>query len=126
MQHADEIRKLGGLCVIGTERHESRRIDDQLRGRCGRQGDEGHTQFFLSLEDDLVRVFGSDRVLSIAKKLGLPEDQAIQNTMITNMVERAQKQIEGHYFDNRKYNLQYDTVLNKQRQEVYGQENGLS
>ena len=118
-EHADEVRGLGGLFVLGTERHESRRIDDQLRGRCGRQGDEGETQFYLSLEDDLTRVFGSDRVLGIAQKLGLPEEQAIQNKIISNSIESAQKRIEGHHFDARRFSLQYDTVLNKHRQEVY-------
>ena len=118
-KNGNKIRDLGGLYVIGTERHESRRIDDQLRGRCGRQGDAGETQFFLSFEDDLTRVFGSERVLSIAKTLKLPENVPIQNKMITNMVERAQKQIEGHHFDARKHSLQYDTILNKQRTEVY-------
>ena len=118
-KNANEIKSLGGLFVLGTERHESRRIDDQLRGRCGRQGDEGETQFYLSLEDDLTRVFGSDRVLGIAQKLGLPEGQSIQNKFISNSIESAQKRIEGHHFDARRFSLQYDTVLNKHRQEVY-------
>ena len=118
-ERSKEIKALGGLFVLGTERHESRRIDDQLRGRCGRQGDEGETQFYLSLEDDLTRVFGSDQVLTIAKRLGLPEDQAIQNKIISRSVESAQKRIEGHHFDSRRYSLEYDTVLNTHRSEVY-------
>ena len=114
-----EVQALGGLFVLGTERHESRRIDDQLRGRCGRQGDEGETEFFLSLEDNLTRVFGSDRILLIAKKLGLPEDEPIQNKMISSAIEGAQKRIEGHHFDSRRFSLQFDTVLNKHRSDVY-------
>ena len=90
----DAVRALGGLFVLGTERHESRRVDDQLRGRCGRQGDEGETQFFVSLEDDLTRVFGSDKILQITKRLGLPEDQAVQNKIISRSIESAQKRIE--------------------------------
>lgn len=116
---AQEVKDLGGLFVLGTERHESRRIDDQLRGRCGRQGDEGETQFFLSLEDDLTRVFGSDQVRAVAKRLGLPEDQAIQNRVISKSIESAQKRVEGYHFDARRYSLEYDTVLNNQRSEVY-------
>ncbi|MDE0243578.1 MAG: preprotein translocase subunit SecA [Candidatus Kaiserbacteria bacterium] len=115
----EDIKKLGGLFVLGTERHESRRIDDQLRGRCGRQGDEGETQFFISLEDDLARIFGSDRIRSVAQKMGLPEDQAIQNKMISKSIESAQKRIEGHHFDSRRFSLEYDTVLDKHRSEVY-------
>lgn len=117
--NADDIKKLGGLFVLGTERHESRRIDDQLRGRCGRQGDEGETQFFISLEDDLTRIFGSDKVRSIAQRMGLPEDQAIQNKIISKSIESAQKRIEGHHFDARRFSLEYDTVLDKHRSEVY-------
>ncbi len=116
---AEEVKNLGGLFVLGTERHESRRIDNQLRGRCGRQGDAGETQFFISLEDDLTRVFGSEQVLNIAKRLGLPEDQAIQNRIITKSIESAQQRIEGHHFDARRFSLQYDTVLNTHRSEVY-------
>ncbi len=114
-----EIQELGGLFVLGTERHESRRVDDQLRGRCGRQGDRGETQFYISLEDDLTRVFGSEKILQMAQRLGLPEDQAIQNRMISRSIEGAQKRIEGHHFDARRFSLQYDTVLNRQRAEVY-------
>ena len=118
-ERAQEIKGLGGLFVLGTERHESRRIDDQLRGRCGRQGDAGETQFYLSLEDDLTRVFGSDRIRSIAQRLGLPEDQPIQNKVISKSIEGAQKRIEGHHFDSRRFSLEYDTVLSTHRSEVY-------
>ena len=118
-KHAQEIKDLGGLFVLGTERHESRRIDDQLRGRCGRQGDEGETQFYLSLEDDLTRVFGSDQVRAVAKRLGLPEDQGIQNKVISKSIESAQKRVEGHHFDARRFSLEYDTILDTHRAEVY-------
>ena len=122
---SEKVRELGGLFVLGTERHESRRVDDQLRGRCGRQGDPGETQFFISLEDDLTRVFGSEKVLDIAKRFGLPEDQAIQNKIISRSIESAQKRIEGHHFDARRFSLQYDTVLNKQRVEVYAKRHAV-
>ena len=118
-KYADTIKELGGLFVLGTERHESRRIDDQLRGRCGRQGDKGETQFYLSLEDDLTRVFGSDQVKQIAQRLGLPEDQGIQNKMISKSIESAQKRVEGHHFDARRFSLEYDTILDTHRAEVY-------
>ena len=118
-KHADEIKALGGLFVLGTERHESRRIDDQLRGRCGRQGDKGETQFYLSLDDDLTRVFGSDQVKNIAQRLGLPEDQGIQNKIISKSIESAQKRVEGHHFDARRFSLEYDTILDAHRAEVY-------
>jgi preprotein translocase subunit SecA len=113
------VASLGGLHVIGTERHESRRIDNQLRGRAGRQGDSGSTQFFVSLEDDLMRIFGSDRVRLIMDQLGLPEDQAIQNAMITKSLESAQRKVEGHNFDIRKHLVEYDDVMNKQRTYIY-------
>ena len=122
---AEEVKALGGLFVLGTERHESRRIDNQLRGRCGRQGDPGETQFYLSLEDDLTRVFGSDQVRAIAQKLGLPEDQAVRNRIISKSIESAQKRIEGHHFDTRRFSFEYDTVLNKQRSEVYTKRNAV-
>jgi preprotein translocase subunit SecA len=115
----DKAKELGGLHVIGTERHESRRIDNQLRGRCGRQGDPGSTQFFVSLEDDLMRIFGSDRVRSIMDKLGLEEDQPIQHSMITKSLESAQRRVEGHNFDIRKHLVEYDDVMNKQRSYIY-------
>lgn len=115
----EEVRNLGGLYVIGTERHEARRIDNQLRGRAGRQGDPGETRFFVSLEDDLMRIFGSERIKSVMKRLGVPEDQAIENKFITGALETAQKKIEGFNFDARKYTLEYDSVLTHQREVVY-------
>ena len=120
-KYAETIKSLGGLFVLGTERHESRRIDDQLRGRCGRQGDPGETQFYLSLEDDLTRVFGSDQVKNMAQRLGLPEDQGIQNNIISKSIESAQKRVEGHHFDARRFSLEYDSVLDTHRTEVYQQ-----
>ena len=115
----EEIRALGGLYVLGTERHEARRIDNQLRGRAGRQGDPGETQFFVSLEDDLMRVFGSDRIKNMMGRFGIPEDQPIENGMITSSLETAQKKIEGFHFDARKYTLEYDNVLSHQRSIIY-------
>ncbi len=115
----EEIRKLGGLYVLGTERHEARRIDNQLRGRAGRQGDPGETQFYVSLEDDLMRVFGSDRMKNMMGRFGIPEDQPIENGMITSALESAQKKIEGFHFDARKYTLEYDNVLSHQRGIIY-------
>src|SRR3989339_2220188 len=114
-----EVKSLGGLFVMGTERHESRRIDNQLRGRSGRQGDPGETQFFVSLEDSLMRIFASDMVKNLMGKLGIPEDEAIQNKMITRSLESAQEKIEGFNFDSRKHVLQYDDILNYQRKIVY-------
>lgn len=116
----DEIRSLGGLFVLGTERHEARRIDNQLRGRSGRQGDPGETQFYVSLEDDLMRVFGPERIKSVMGRLGLEEDQAIENSFITRGLENAQTKIEGFHFDARKHTLEYDSVMNHQRETVYG------
>ena len=124
-KYAEEIKSLGGLFVLGTERHESRRIDDQLRGRCGRQGDAGETQFYLSLEDDLTRVFGSDQVKRVAERLGLPEDQGIQNKIISKSIESAQKRVEGHHFDARRFSLEYDTILDEHRAEVYKRRRGI-
>jgi preprotein translocase subunit SecA len=115
----EEVRALGGLYVLGTERHEARRIDNQLRGRAGRQGDPGETQFFVSLEDDLMRVFGSDRIKTMMGRFGIPEDQPIENSLITRSLESAQKKIEGFHFDARKYTLEYDNVLSHQRNIVY-------
>lgn len=115
----EEIRSLGGLFVLGTERHEARRIDDQLRGRSGRQGDPGHTQFYVSMEDTLMRVFASDVVKSMMGKLGIPEDEPIENGLITRSLESAQKKIEGFNFDSRKHVLAYDDVLNQQRGIMY-------
>lgn len=116
---AEEIRALGGLHVLGTERHESRRIDNQLRGRAGRQGDPGSTQFYVSMEDDLMRIFGSDRIKNMMERLGLPDDEAIENGMLTRSLEQAQRKVEGHNFDIRKHLLEYDDVLNKHRMVVY-------
>jgi preprotein translocase subunit SecA len=115
----DGVAELGGLHVVGTERHESRRIDNQLRGRCARQGDPGSTQFYVSLDDDLMRIFGSERVGSIMDKLGLPEDQPIQHSMISKSLESAQHKVEGHNFDIRKHLVDYDDVMNKQRTYIY-------
>ena len=115
----EEAKQLGGLFVIGTERHESRRIDNQLRGRSGRQGDPGETQFFVSMEDSLMRVFASDVVKKMMGRLGIPEDEAIQNKMITNSLESAQTKIEGFNFDSRQHVLKYDDVMNFQRKIVY-------
>ena len=116
---AEEVRKAGGLFVMGTERHEARRIDNQLRGRSGRQGDPGETQFFISLEDDVMRVFGSDRIKGLMGRLGIPEDQPIENRMLSKAIESAQSKIEGFNFDARKHLLEYDDVLNHQRKIIY-------
>ncbi len=118
----EQIRRVtdsGGLLVIGTERHEARRIDDQLRGRSGRQGDPGETQFFVSLEDDLMRIFGSDRIKRMMGAFGIPEEEAIENKMVSRAIESAQAKIEGFHFDSRKHILEYDDVMNKQRQAIY-------
>lgn len=116
---AEAVRAAGGLFVIGTERHESRRIDNQLRGRAGRQGDPGTTQFYISTEDDLMRIFGSDRMRAMMERLRVPEDEAIENSVLTKMIEAAQHKVEGHNFDLRKHVLEYDDVLNKHRQTIY-------
>ncbi len=115
----EEVKNLGGLFVVGTERHEARRIDNQLRGRSGRQGDPGFTQFYVSLEDDLMRIFGSDKIKSMMGKLGVPEDQPIENRFISNTLENAQAKIEGFHFDSRKHTLEYDNVMNHQRKVIY-------
>ncbi|GBE12970.1 MAG TPA: preprotein translocase subunit SecA, partial [Desulfobacteraceae bacterium] len=112
---------LGGLHILGTSRHESRRIDNQLRGRSGRQGDPGSSRFFMSLEDDLLRIFGSDRISGIMDKLGMEEDEPIEHSMISKAIENAQRKVEGHNFDIRKHLLEYDDVMNKQREVIYGQ-----
>lgn len=114
-----EVRALGGLYVIGTERHEARRIDNQLRGRSGRQGDPGETQFYVSLDDDLMRIFGSDRIKNMMGKLGMADDQPITNSIVSRALESAQKKIEGFNFDARKHTLEYDTVLAYQRGIIY-------
>ena len=117
----EKVREAGGLFIIGTERHESRRIDNQLRGRSGRQGDPGKSRFFISLEDDLMRLFGSERLESIVETLGLEEDQAIEHKILSNAIENAQKKVEGRNFDIRKNVLQYDDVMNQQREIIYAQ-----
>ena len=117
----DEIAKLGGLFILGTERHESRRVDNQLRGRSGRQGDPGESRFFLSLEDDLLRIFGSERIQVIMDKLGIQEGEAIENKFVTRAVENAQKKVEEYNFDIRKHLLDYDNVANTQRSVIYKQ-----
>ena len=113
------VVELGGLHILGTERHESRRIDNQLRGRSGRQGDPGSSRFYLSLEDDLMRLFGSDRIKGIMSRLGLRDGEAIENTMVSKAVENAQKKVEAHHFDIRKTLLDYDNVMNQQREVIY-------
>ncbi|MFQ5661929.1 MAG: preprotein translocase subunit SecA [Candidatus Paceibacteria bacterium] len=115
----EEVKKLGGLFVLGTERHEARRIDNQLRGRSGRQGDEGETQFFVSLEDSLMRVFASDMIKKMMGRFGIAEDEPIQNSLITKSLESAQTKIEGFNFDARKHVLEYDDVMNQQRSAIY-------
>jgi preprotein translocase subunit SecA len=117
----NEVVELGGLHILGTERHESRRIDNQLRGRSGRQGDPGSSRFYLSLEDDLLRIFGSERVAMIMNKLGIEEGEAITHGLISKAIENAQKKVEGHNFDIRKHLIDYDDVMNKQREVIYTQ-----
>jgi preprotein translocase subunit SecA len=114
------VKKAGGLFVLGTERHEARRIDNQLRGRSGRQGDPGETQFFVSLEDSLMRVFASDTLKSMMGRLGMPEDEAIEHRIISKSLESAQEKIEGFNFDSRKHVLEFDDIINKQRKNIYG------
>lgn len=115
------VSELGGLAIIGTERHESRRIDNQLRGRAGRQGDPGSSQFFLSLEDDLLRIFGGDNIKKFMEKMGLEEDEEIKSSMVSSAIQKAQKRVEERNFDIRKYVLEYDDVMNQQRKVVYEQ-----
>ena len=115
------VLEVGGLKVIGTERHESRRIDNQLRGRSGRQGDVGESVFYISLEDDLMRIFGSEKIQGVIDKLGLQEDEAIESKMVTKAIENAQKKVEGNNFDIRKNLLGYDDVMNLQREVIYKQ-----
>ena len=121
----EQVLEAGGLHVIGTERHESRRIDNQLRGRAGRQGDPGYSRFYLSMEDDLMRIFASDRVRGFMQNMGLENGEAIEHKMVTNAIEKAQRKVEGRNFDMRKQLLEYDDVANDQRQMVYGQRNEL-
>ncbi len=118
-EEAKQVREAGGLYVIGTERHESRRIDNQLRGRSGRQGDPGESRFFVSVEDDLMRMFGGERLQSMMTRLGLPEDQPIEARIVSSSLEQAQKKIEGLNFDTRKYVLEYDDIMNRQRSVIY-------
>ena len=118
-EEAAKVRELGGLFVLGTERHEARRIDNQLRGRSGRQGDSGETQFFASFEDDLLRIFGSERIKNMMQTLGIAEDEAIENKMVSRSIESAQSKIEGFNFDARKHLLEYDDVMNKHRAAIY-------
>jgi len=115
----EEVLAAGGLHILGTERHESRRIDNQLRGRSGRQGDPGSSRFYLSLEDDLMRIFGSDRIKGIMGRLGMEEGEPIEHTMVSKAIKRAQEQVEGRNFDTRKHLLEYDDVMNKQREAIY-------
>lgn len=119
VEEENQVKALGGLHVIGTERHDSRRIDNQLRGRSGRQGDPGSTQFYLSMEDGLMRIFGSDRTKNMMDRLGIPDDMPIENSLVTKSIEKAQQRVEGHHFDMRKHLLEYDDVLNKHREVIY-------
>ena len=118
-QEQEEVRKAGGLAIIGTERHESRRIDNQLRGRSGRQGDPGSSRFYIGLDDELMRLFGSERIQGVVEKIGLEEDMPVEHKMLTKSIENAQKKVEGRNFGIRKHVLQYDDVMNKQRQVIY-------
>ncbi|MDP3052479.1 MAG: preprotein translocase subunit SecA [bacterium] len=119
-EEAEKVRNLGGLCIIGTERHEARRIDNQLRGRAGRQGDPGASRFFLSLEDDLLKIFGGDKIKNIMQAFKLPEDMPIESGLVSNAVNQAQAKIEGFNFDIRRHLLDFDDILNKQRSFIYG------
>ncbi len=121
----DEVRSLGGLAIIGTERHESRRIDNQLRGRSGRQGDPGFSQFYLSLDDTLLRIFGSDKIKTIMNRLGLERGEHIDSKLVTNAVEKAQKKVESMHYESRKHLLEYDDIANAQRKIIYGFRNDL-
>jgi preprotein translocase subunit SecA len=118
-EEAAKVRELGGLHILGTERHESRRIDNQLRGRAGRQGDPGSSQFYVSVEDDLMRLFGGSRLKSVMESLGIEEDQPIEHSMVSRSIEQAQKKIEGLHFDSRKQVLEYDDIMNRQREVIY-------
>jgi len=121
----DQVVASGGLHIIGTERHESRRIDNQLRGRAGRQGDPGSSRFYLSLEDNLMRIFASDRISSIMQKFGMEENEAIESPLVSRAIENAQRKVEGHNFDIRKHLLEFDDVVNDQRKVIYQQRNEL-
>jgi preprotein translocase subunit SecA len=124
-QRHDQVLQAGGLHIIGTERHESRRVDNQLRGRSGRQGDQGSSRFYLSLEDNLMRIFASDRVGAIMQRLGMQEGEAIEHPWVSRAIENAQRKVEGHNFDMRKQLLEYDDVANDQRKVIYGQRNEI-
>src|SRR5213078_2659269 len=124
-QEHDEVVELGGLHILGTERHESRRIDNQLRGRAGRQGDPGSARFYLSLQDDLLRIFGGERMQNLMLRLGMEEDVPIESKLITRRIAKAQEAVEAQNFEARKHLLEYDDVMNKQRQAVYGMRRGL-
>ena len=119
VEEYEEVKNSGGLFVLGTERHEARRIDNQLRGRSGRQGDPGSTQFFVSLEDSLMRVFASDTIKNMMGRFGIPEDEPVYNRLVTKSIESAQSKIEGFNFDARKHLLEYDDVMNHQRKIIY-------
>ena len=119
-EDAQRVREVGGLHIIGTERHEARRIDNQLRGRSGRQGDPGSSQFFISLDDDVVRIFGGERIKNLMERLGFPEEEPIEHSLVSKSIEQAQGKIEGHHFDARKYVLEFDNVMNKHRETIYG------
>jgi preprotein translocase subunit SecA len=121
----DGVPQVGGLHVLGTERHESRRIDRQLRGRCSRQGDPGSSHFFISLEDDLMRLFGSDRIVKLMERMGLEEGEELKHGLLNRSIQQAQKRVEGHNFQQRKRTLEYDDVMNKQREVIYGFRNEI-
>jgi preprotein translocase subunit SecA len=121
----DEVRSLGGLAILGTERHESRRIDNQLRGRSGRQGDPGESQFFLSLDDNLLRIFGGEKIRNIMNKLGVEDGEYIDSKIVTRSVEKAQKKVENQHYESRKHILEYDDVANHQRKAIYAFRNQL-
>ncbi|MBU1911640.1 SEC-C domain-containing protein, partial [Patescibacteria group bacterium] len=122
---AEGVTDLGGLCILGTERHEARRIDNQLRGRAGRQGDPGESQFFVSMEDDLMRLFGGDRLKAMMEKLKVPDDVPLENKIVSNSIESAQKKVEGRNFDIRRHVVQYDDVMNKHRELIYKRRQGI-
>ncbi len=119
------VADFGGLHVLATERHEARRIDRQLRGRCARQGDPGSSHFFISLEDDLMRLFGSDRIVKVMERVGLEENQELEHPLLNRSIETAQKRVEQHNFQQRKRTLEYDDVMNKQREVIYGFRNEI-
>ena len=116
---SDSVKDVGGLAIIGTERHDSRRVDRQLRGRSGRQGDPGSSQFFVSLEDKLMRLFGSERIAKLMDRMGLEEGEVISHSMVNKSIEEAQKKVEENNFGTRKRLLEYDDVMNKQREIIY-------